>query len=70
MLCIGTVHSPSHDVLRLATTTLLVFNAASAVADAMALVPAYSLPFALNLALRLIMVVLLAAFLPRRTAAG
>lgn len=61
-LCIGAVHSPSHDVLRLATTTLLVFHAASAVADAMALVQGWSLPIALNLALRIVMVVLLAVF--------
>lgn len=61
-LCIGSVHSPSHDVLRLATTTLLVFHATSAVADAMALVQGWSLPTALNLALRIVMVVLLAVF--------
>ena len=67
-LCIGSVHSPSHDVLRLATTTLLVFHAASAVADGMALTQAYSLPIALNLALRILMVVLFAVFYPRRSA--
>jgi hypothetical protein len=50
----------------LATTTLLVFHAASAVADGMALAQAYSLPIALNLALRIVMVLLLAAFHPRR----
>jgi len=60
-LCIGSVHSPSHDVLRLATTTLLVFHAASAVADAMALAQTFSLPIALNLALRIVMVILLAS---------
>jgi hypothetical protein len=50
----------------LATTTLLVFHAASAVADGLALSQAYSLPIALNLALRVVMVVLLVAFrLPR-----
>jgi hypothetical protein len=66
-LCIGSVHSPSHDVLRLATTTLIVFHAASAVADGMALTQAYSLPIALNLALRILMVVLFVAVFPRRT---
>ena len=65
-LCIGSVHSPSHDVLRLATTTLLVFHAASAVADGMALVQGWSLPIALNLVLRVVMVVLLVVFGPRR----
>ena len=69
-LCIGSVHSPSHDVLRLATTTLLVFHAASAVADGMALAQAWSLPIALNLALRIAMVVLLAIFGLRRGAAA
>lgn len=67
-LCIGAVHSPSQDVLRLATTTLLVFHAASAVADTMALMQAYSLPIALNLGLRIVMVVLFAVFYPRRSA--
>ncbi|MEO6396643.1 MAG: hypothetical protein ABIO40_12130 [Devosia sp.] len=66
-LCIGSVHSPSHDVLRLATTTLLVFHAASAIADAIALAQAWSLPIALNLGLRIVMVILLAAFGLRRT---
>ena len=68
----------------LATTTLLVFHTASAVADGMALavgrasllgiawtehieaMQAWSLPVALNLALRIVMVLLLAAFHPRR----
>lgn len=68
-LCIGAVHSPSHDVLRLTTNTLLVFHAASAVADGMALANAYALPIALNLALRVVMVVLLAAFGLRRATA-
>ena len=66
VLCIGSVHSPSHDVLRLATTTLLVFHAASAAADGMALMQGWSLPIALNLVLRVVMVVLLVAFRPRR----
>ena len=65
-LCIGSVHSPSHDVLRLATTTLLVFHAASAVADGMPLMQGWSLPIALNLVLRVVMVVLLAIFRSRR----
>jgi hypothetical protein len=67
-LCIGSVHSPSHDVLRLATTTLLVFHVASAVADGMALTQGWSLPIALNLALRVVMVVLLVTFRPRPSA--
>jgi hypothetical protein len=67
-LCIGSVHSPSYDVLRLATTTLLVFHVASAVADGMALAQAWSLPIALNLGLRVVMVVLLVAFRLRRSA--
>jgi hypothetical protein len=67
-LCIGSVHSPRHDVLRLATTTLVVFHVASAVADGMALAQAWSVPIALNLALRIVMVVLLVAFRPRPSA--
>jgi hypothetical protein len=51
---------------QLATTTLLVFHAASAVADGMALAQSWSLPIALNLALRVVMVVLLLAFRVRR----
>ena len=46
----------------LATTTLLVFHTASALANGMALAQAWSLPVALNLALRIVMVVLLAVF--------
>jgi hypothetical protein len=61
-LCIGSVHSPSHDVLRLATTTLLVFHTASAVADGLALAQAWSISIALNLVLRVLMVILLIAF--------
>src|SRR2546429_6685962 len=57
-------HSP--EILRLAAITLIVFHAASAVADTMQLMQQIALAVGLNLALRIVMVVLLAVFGLRR----
>jgi hypothetical protein len=61
-LCIGSVHSPHQPVLRLAAMTLMVFHAASGVADVMALTHQASAVVAANLVLRVIMIALLATF--------
>jgi hypothetical protein len=54
-LCIGALRTPEPAALHLTVLTLLVFHAASAVADTMALAQAWSLPIVLNLALRVVM---------------
>jgi hypothetical protein len=65
-LCVGALRTPEPAALRLAAMTLIVFHAGSAAADVLALLAAPTLPVWVNLALRLLMVALFAAFGLRR----
>ncbi|MDB5506354.1 MAG: hypothetical protein JWR75_992 [Devosia sp.] len=64
-LCFAALRARHAETLRLVALTLIVFHAASAVADALALAQAASVGVALNLALRLVMVVAFAALARR-----
>ena len=67
-LCIGALRSSEPAVLRLTASTMIVFHAASAIADMMALLQDVTSTVALNLVLRIAMIVLFALIGLRRTA--